>query len=221
MICADPLHVERELRLLEEGQVDLLHIDVMDGNFVPRIGLGPELVKAIRQATELPIDVHLMLSDPERYIPVFAEAGADIITIHAEASVHLPRLLMLIRRCGARPGVALNPATPLNVLSYVLDEVDLILLMMINPGCVGDKLRPAAMRKIADVHHQLGQMTERVHITIDGNVNLNNAPDMIRSGATVLVCGSSSIFDQDMNVRDSLRAFRRRLGEKPRTLVAR
>jgi len=164
--------------------------------------------------TELPIDVHLMLSDPERYIPVFAEAGADIIIIHAEASIHLPRLLKLIRQCGARAGLALNPATPLNVLDYVLDDIDLIVLMMINPGYVGEKLIPAAMQKIADVHHLLGEKAERVHVMIDGNVNLDNAPDMIKSGATVLVCGSYSIFNQGMNVRDGLQAFQSGLGER-------
>ena len=214
IICANPLHIERELRLLEDGKINLLHIDVMDGIFVPRLGLGSELFRALREVTELPIDVHLMLSDPERYIPVFAEAGADIIIIHAEASIHLPRLLKLTRQCGARAGLALNPATPLNVLDYVLDDIDLICLMMINPGCVGEKLIPAAMQKIADVHHLLGEKAERVHVMIDGNVNLDNAPDMIKSGATVLVCGSSSIFNQGMNVRDGLQAFRRGLGER-------
>ena len=214
MICADPLHIERELRLLEEGKVNLLHIDVMDGTFVPRLGLGPELVMALREATELPIDIHLMLSDLERYIPVFAEAGADIIIIHAEASIHLPRLLNLIRQCGARPGLALNPGTSLNTLDYVLDDVDVVLLMTINPGCVGEEIIPAAMRKIDDVHRLLGGRAERIHIMVDGNVNLDNAPDMIRSGATVLVCGFSSIFGEGGNVRDGLEAFRRGLVER-------
>ncbi|HIC88453.1 MAG TPA: ribulose-phosphate 3-epimerase [Anaerolineae bacterium] len=211
LLCADPLNIERDLRLLEEGQVDLLHVDVMDGVFVPRLGFRPELVKALRAATELPIDVHLMLSDPERHIPVFAEAGADIIIVHAEASVHLPRLLTLIRQSGARPGVALNPATLPDVVTY-LDDVEVVLLMMFNPGRLGEKLIPAAMRKIADMHSQLGERSERVHIMIDGNVSLDNAPDMIRSGATILVCGTSSIFDQGKkNVRDGVRAFRREL----------
>ena len=216
MVCADPLHMEREIRLLEEGNIDLLHFDVMDGIFVPRLGLGLELLKAVRQATRLPIDVHLMLSDAERYIPVFAEAGADIIVIHAEASIHLPRLLALIRRCGVRPGVALNPATPPNALPYILNDIDLVLLMMVNPGSYGEKVLPAAIRKIADVRRQLGEKTESVHILTDGNVNLDNGPDMIRSGATILVCGSSSIFNQETNVRDSLRAFRSGLQERLR-----
>ena len=214
VISGDPLHVAREIRLLEEGGIDLLHFDVMDGHFVPRIGLGPELVKAVRQMTELPIDVHLMLANPERQIPVFAEAGADIIVVHAEATTHLPRLLTMIRRYGVRPGVALSPASLPSVLTYVLDDIDILLVMAINPGTLGERAQPAAMRKIADVRAQLAERANRIHIMIDGNVNLGNAPEMIRSGATVLVCGSSSIFNQGTNVRDSLVAFRRRLGER-------
>jgi ribulose-phosphate 3-epimerase len=214
MICGNPLQIEVELGLLAEGGIDLLHIDVMDGNFVPRLGLAPELVKAVRQKTELPIDVHLMVSDPKRYIPVFAEAGADIIFIHYEASVHLPRLLTLIRRHGVRPGLALNPATPPDFIKYLLDDIDIILLMTINPGSVGEQFIPSAMGKIADVHRQLGEQAAHIHILIDGNVKLDNAPEMIRSGATILVCGTSSIFNQGVNLRDSLRTFRRDLTEQ-------
>ena len=221
VVCGDLLRVERDLRLLEEGNADLLHFDVMDGIFVPRIGLGPELLRAIRQATELPIDAHLMLSDPERYIRVFAEAGADIIIIHAEASSQLSRLLRLIRQCGCRPGVALNPATPPDVITYLLDDIDVVLLLVVNPGSIGEQAIPAAMRKIVDVQRQLGEDAKRIHILVDGNVKLSNAPDMIRSGATALVCGSSSIFNQKENIRDSLQTFRRGLAEKLGTYAAR
>lgn len=214
VISGNPLRVEREIQLLEEGGIDLLHFDVMDGCFVPRIGLGPELVRAVRYTTEVPIDVHLMLADPERYIPVFAEAGADIIVVHAEVSTQLPRLLAMIRRYGARPGVALNPATHPSVLTYVLDDVDMVLLMTVNPGSTGERAMPASMRKIADVRAFLGESANRIHIMIDGNVSLDNAPEMIRSGATVLVCGSSTIFSQGTNVRDTLLAFRQSLGER-------
>ena len=214
MVCADLLQVEREVSLLEEGGIDLLHFDVMDGIFVPRLGLGPELLRAVRRITELPIDVHLMVSDAEKYIPTFADAGADIIVVHAEASVHLPRLLALIRDCGARPGVALSPATLPDVLTYILDDIDLLLLMMVNPGSYGEKILPTALRKIADVHDRLGEHSERVQLLIDGNVSLDSAPAMICSGATILVCGSSSIFDQEVSVRDGLRAFRGGLQKK-------
>lgn len=214
VICGNPLHVEQEVRLLEEGGIDLLHFDIMDGILVPRIGLAPEFVKAVRQVTDLPFDAHLMLANPEPYIPIFADAGADIIIVHAEATIHLPRLLGLIRQCGARPGVALNPATPPEAIKYVLDDIDVILLMMINPGCIGGQFIPAAGRKIADVHSLLGEQANRIHILIDGSVSLKTAPGMLASGATILACGSSSIFNQELSLGDSLRAFRRELAEK-------
>ena len=221
VICANPLHVGQEIRLLEEGGIDLLHIDVMDGHFVPRLGLTPELVKAIRGMTTLPIDVHLMVADPERYIPSFVQAGADIVVVHAEATTQLPRLLAMIRRLGARPGVALNPATPPGFLPYVLDDVDLVLLMAVNPGSVGERLVPSAMRKIADVHSELAERAKSVHIMIDGHVSLDNAPEMVCSGATILVCGSSSVFKQRTNVRDGLLTFRRLLLQEYRDITFR
>jgi ribulose-phosphate 3-epimerase len=214
VISGNPLRVEREIQLLEEGGIDLLHFDVMDGCFVPRIGLGPELVRAVRDVTEVPIDVHLMLADPEKYIPVFAEAGADIIVVHAEVSTQLPRLLAMIRRHGARPGVALNPATHPSALTYILDDVDIVLLMTVNPGSRGERAMPASVAKITDVRALLDERANRTHIMIDGNVSRENAADMIRSGATVLVCGSSSIFNQETNLQDSLCDFRQSLRER-------
>jgi ribulose-phosphate 3-epimerase len=208
MICGNPLNIGLDLQMLEEGGINLLHFDVMDGTFVPRIGVYPELIKAVKLTTNIPIDVHLMIVDAERYIPIFANAGADIIVVHVEATAHLPRVLELIRRCGALPGVALNPATTPQVLTYVLNEVDFILLMTINPGVVGQKANPLAMQKISDTHHFLEENANKVHIIIDGNVKRENAGDMVRRGASILVCGSSSIFNQELNVRDSLHAFR-------------
>lgn len=221
VICGNPLRVEHEVRLLEEGGVDLLHFDIMDGNLVPRIGLAPELVKAVRQVTNLPFDAHLMLANPEPYIPIFADAGADIIIIHAEATMHLPRLLGTIRRCGARPGVALNPGTPPAALEYVRDDIDVILLMAINPGIIDGQFLPAAGRKIAHVRDLLGEHADRIHIMIDGSVSVRTAPGMLASGATVLVCGSSSIFDQDLNLCDSLRNFRRELAQEVSSAASR
>ena len=213
VISADLLRLEHDLRLLEEGGIDLLHFDVMDGCFVPRLGLPPELVAGARRLTQAPIDVHLMVSDPGRYVPLFAQAGADIIVVHAEATHELPRVLALIRDWGVHPGVALSPATSPQALRYVLDDLDLVLVMAINPGSIGERARPNTLRKLEDLRAQLGEGARRIHIMIDGNVGLDNAPEMIRAGATVLVCGSSSIFGQGANVREGLLAFRGGLRE--------
>lgn len=213
VICADPLRLGEEMRSLEEGGVDLLHCDIMDGHFVPRLGLTPEIVRAVRDTTSLPVDVHLMLSNPGECVPVFANAGADVIFVHAEMP-HLPRLLDKIHAHGARAGVAFNPETPVDMLRYVLDDTDLVLLMMCSPGSVGGNARPAAVRKIGEVKDLLGAEASRIHLIVDGNVCLQNAVRMVELGATILVCGSSSVFLPGQNPRDSVLAFRRAIGER-------
>ena len=214
LICADILNLQKEVGLLEQGRSDFLHCDVMDGVFVPRYGLHPEFLQAVHALTSVPVDVHLMVHNAEPYIPVFAEVGAEIITVHVEGNLHLERTLGLIRKCGKKVGVALNAATKLDVLDYVLDEVDWVLIMGINPGILGDRLWPFAVRKIAELRMKLADRT-RPKIQVDGGVTFESAPQMIRAGADMLVCGSATIFRRDGKTNEWLHQLRQTL--PPRT----
>jgi ribulose-phosphate 3-epimerase len=171
------------------GGADLLHVDVMDGRFVPNLTIGPVVVGAIRKRTRLPLDVHLMIVEPERYVPEFISAGADIVTVHAEACPHLQRNLAQIRELGAKAGVALNPSTPPEALEYVLDDLDLILVMSVNPGFGGQAFIPSALPKIRRLRAMLG--ARPVEISVDGGVKVEHAKTLAEHGADVLVAGSA------------------------------
>lgn len=180
----------------------------MDGSFVPRYGLYPELLGSIRKLTKLPIDVHLMIVDPERYVRVFIDSGATVVTIHAEACVHVHRALATIRNAGAKVGIALNYSTPLAVLEYILDDVDLVLLMGINPGILGHKLIPKTLDKIAQMRNMLHNTVRHVIIEIDGGVTFQSAPRMYDLGADLLVCGSATIFRPNTLISDNVKELR-------------
>ncbi len=216
LICGNMLDLKSDIRSLERGGIDYLHFDVMDGSFVPRLGLHPEILKAIKLMTKLPVDVHLMIDNQDFFIPDFVKAGADIIVVHAESTKHLHRSVKMIRDLGARAGVALNPGTPLSVLDYVLDDIELVMLMAINPGIVGHKLIPRALDKISELKEKLVSHPD-ILIEIDGGVTPESAPQMIARGANLLVCGTSIIFKPDVNVGDKLIEVRanidRRLAE--------
>jgi ribulose-phosphate 3-epimerase len=174
---------------VEAGGADQLHVDVMDGRFVPNLTVGPVVVEAIRRRTRLPLDVHLMIVEPERYLAAFVEAGADMHTVHAEACPHLQRTLTQIRELGARAGVALNPASPPDVLRYVLDDIDLVLVMSVNPGFGGQKFIPTAYPKIRQLRTLLGG--RGTDISVDGGVKIEHARPLAEHGASVLVAGSA------------------------------
>lgn len=193
LICADMLELTQQIKLLELGGIDFIHFDVMDGSFVPRYGLHPELLQAVNQITKIPVDVHMMVENPEPYIDVFAQAGADYFAVHFESCRHLHRTIGLIRKAGMKPGVALNPATNLAGLEFVLEDIDLIVLMAINPGIVGHKLIARAMEKIRQAKALVGSR-DGFLIQVDGGVTPESAPKMIRAGANMLICGSSTIF---------------------------
>ncbi|MBX4199189.1 ribulose-phosphate 3-epimerase [Candidatus Parcubacteria bacterium] len=193
LICGNPLELKTELQALERADADSLHFDVMDGSFVPRLGLYPEMLKAITSVTDIPIDVHLMIDNPEKYVPLFVKAGADLIAIHAEAVPDIAAAVRGIKGQGVLVGVALKPETPLSVLDSVLGEVDLVMLMAIQPGILGQKLIPETMQKISDTREKFKHRTE-VIIEIDGGVTPESAPEMVRRGASMLVCGTGTIY---------------------------
>jgi len=174
---------------VEAAGADQLHIDVMDGHFVPNLTIGPPVIESIRKRTRLPLDVHLMIEEPERWVETYVKAGADYLTVHVEACPHLERALTLIREAGARSGVALNPSTPPEVLQYVLDDLDLVLVMSVNPGFGGQSFIPTAYEKIRRLRALLG--TRDILVSVDGGVKVENAGPLARAGATVLVAGSS------------------------------
>ncbi len=197
ILSADLGRLAEEVREVERAGADWIHVDVMDGRFVPNITLGPAVVKAVRRATTLPVDVHLMIVEPERYIEQFAAAGADVISVHIEASVHLQRTLAEIRRLGKRAGVVLNPHTPEEHLRYVLGDVDLILVMSVNPGFGGQAFLPEILPKLAGLRRMIDEAGLDVDLEVDGGVSPETARSVVDAGARVLVAGSAVFGEED------------------------
>jgi ribulose-phosphate 3-epimerase len=197
ILSADFSRLGEEIRSLEAAGADYVHVDVMDGHFVPNITIGPLVVEAARRVTDLPLDVHLMIENPDRYIPDFAAAGADIIVVHAEAVYHLHRTVQLIRSLGKRPGVALNPATPLHCLEYVLDDLDLVLLMTVNPGFGGQSFIDGCLPKIHALRAMLDRRGCEAELEVDGGVKISNIAQVSHAGADVFVAGSAVFGSQD------------------------
>lgn len=196
ILSADFAHLAREVKEVEEAGADWLHVDVMDGRFVPNITVGIPVVEALKGVTRLPLDVHLMIVEPERYLEAFARAGADILTVHVEACLHLHRTLARIRELGLKAGVALNPATPLWSIEEVLEDVDMVLIMSVDPGFGGQEFIPQSLQKIRKLKAWLAERgLDRVLIQVDGGIKLENIAEVARAGADVLVSGSG-IFGQ-------------------------
>lgn len=192
ILSADFSKLADEIRNVEAGGADLIHVDVMDGHFVPNITLGPLVVAAIRPHTALPLDVHLMISEPDRYIVDFATAGADLITVHTEACPHLHRTVQLIKEQGKKAGVALNPATSLSTIESILPDLDLVLLMTVNPGFGGQRLIESVLPKIAKLRQTLEQMQcTHIDIEVDGGVNDVTIGSMAKAGANIFVAGNA------------------------------
>jgi ribulose-phosphate 3-epimerase len=191
ILSADFSRLGEEIRALEAAGADYIHVDVMDGHFVPNITIGPLIVEAARRITSLPLDVHLMIENPDRYIPDFAAAGADIIVVHAEAVNHLHRTVQMISSLGKRAGVSLNPATPLNVLDYVLDNLDMVLLMTVNPGFGGQSFIDACLPKIHALRAMLDRRGSEAELEVDGGVKIDNIARISHAGADVFVAGSA------------------------------
>jgi ribulose-phosphate 3-epimerase len=205
LMCADLFHLEENLRRLEAAGADMIHIDMADGHFVPNLLLGLDVVRQLRGKTALPIDVHLMVENPDEYIDPLAEIGAGWIAVHAEVCRHLDRTLTRIRERGMRAGVALNPATPLADIEFVLERLDFVLLMTVNPGFAGQKLVAAGIRKIAECRAFLAEFAVNIPIMVDGNVSFEHIPRMVAAGADVLVAGTSSWFSREGSLSDNVR----------------
>ncbi len=193
ILSADFGRLAEEVRAVEAAGADLIHVDVMDGRFVPNITIGPLVVEAVRRATTLPLDVHLMIVEPERYVEDFVKAGASGVTVHVEASLHLHKTLDSIRKLGARAGVSLNPHTSPDALDYALGDLDLVLVMSVNPGFGGQKYIPTAARKIRALDAKLRErgLRSSVDIEVDGGINARTAQDVAAAGADILVAGSA------------------------------
>jgi ribulose-phosphate 3-epimerase len=194
ILTADFGHLAEGIAAAEAGGADLFHLDVMDGHFVPNLTIGPLVVEAVDKLTGLPLDVHLMIQEPDRYIERFARAGADMISVHQEAVPHLHRTIQLIKDCGAAAGVALNPATPLSSLQEILPDLDYVLLMSVNPGFGGQRFIPSVMSKIKTLRHRIDESGAKTKIEVDGGVGPDNIVEVREQGADILVAGSA-VFD--------------------------
>ena len=195
ILSADFAHLAREVKAATEGGGTVIHVDIMDGHFVPNITIGPPVVKSLRRATDLPLDCHLMIENPDQYIPDFADAGANWISVHQEACRHLNRTLHLIRSQDALAGVVINPATPVETLTEVLDIVDYVLVMSVNPGFGGQKFIPGAVHKIRKLADWRDQRRLNYRIEVDGGIDLNTVASVVRAGAEILVAGNA-VFGQ-------------------------
>ena len=181
--------LERELKKIESGGVDLLHLDIMDGNFVPNISFGPKIVESIKRITSLPLEVHLMIEKPENHIKSFINAGGDIIIVHYETSKHLDRLIQTINDADVKSGIALNPATPLGVIEYLISKIDFLLLMTVNPGFGGQKFIPEMMDKIKKARKIIDNQKKPISLAVDGGINLDNISEVIKAGVEIIVIG--------------------------------
>jgi len=196
ILSADGSKLQEEIAVVEKAGADWIHIDVMDGHFVPNITMGPAIISALRKTTKLPFDVHLMIENPENYIESFAAAGADIITVHVEAANHLHRTIDIIKKAGKKAGVSLNPATPLTQIEEILPDIDLLLIMSVNPGFGGQQFIKSTLPKIIKARKMLNALPNKPLLEVDGGVNLKNIAVIARMGADVLVAGAS-VFGTD------------------------
>lgn len=199
ILSADFSKLLEDVKKVEDAGCHLLHIDVMDGHFVPNITIGPLVVESLKGKTQLPFDVHLMIENPDKYITDFVKAGADIISVHGEATKHLHRTIQLIKSMGVKACVALNPATPLNVLDYVLDDLDMVLLMTVNPGFGGQQFIPSTLPKIKALRDRIVSQGLNVDIQVDGGIKADNIHRVVEAGANIIVAGSAIFNSKDIN----------------------
>jgi ribulose-phosphate 3-epimerase len=191
ILSADFARLGEEVQAAEKAGADLIHVDVMDGHFVPNITIGPPVVKALKKIATRPLDVHLMIENADRYIRDFADSGADILTVHAEACTHLHRTIQNIRECGVKAAVTINPATPLTDIEFIIPYVDMVLLMSVNPGFGGQKFIPEVLAKIRSLKKMMKEKSSQAEIQVDGGVNVDNVAEVVSAGADIVVMGSA------------------------------
>ena len=210
ILSADFSRLGKEIKAVETAGADWIHADVMDGHFVPNITIGPLIVEAVRRVTSLPIDVHLMIENPDNYIPAFVEAGASLISVQVEASIHLNRSVQLIRECGARPGVVLNPSTPVQTLEWIIEDVDYVLIMSVNPGFGGQTFIKNSLDKVRTLRQLIQRKNLKTLIEIDGGVNEKTITDIADAGVDAFVAGSAIFGSRDYQT--TINAFREKIG---------
>jgi len=214
ILSADFARLGSEIAAVETAGADLIHVDVMDGRFVPNLTIGPPIIRSVRKTTKLPLDVHLMIERPERSLDQYIDAGSDIITVHAEASIHLHRVVQAIRESGCKAGVSLNPSTPLSALDCIIDDIDLLLVMTVNPGFGGQAFIDAMLPKIARAREFIDRRRPSVVLEVDGGVNVDNIAAIAGAGADVIVAGSAVFHSDDYG--KTINLMRRRLDSMPR-----
>ncbi|MBQ3151431.1 MAG: ribulose-phosphate 3-epimerase [Clostridia bacterium] len=208
LMCADLLNLEASVKELQSAGIDYLHIDIMDGDFVPNITMGFDTVNSIRKITDLPLDIHMMVREPNRFIDCMELSEQDILCVHYEADTHIHRTLEQIRKKGVKAGLAINPSTPVDSIKYLTDYIDMLLVMTVSPGFAGQKLFSAAERKTRDAREMLDSMGLNIPIEVDGNISLVNGEKLSVCGAEIFVLGTSSLFVRDKSLAEAARDFR-------------
>jgi ribulose-phosphate 3-epimerase len=218
ILAADFARIGEQVKQAEDAGADYIHVDAMDGHFVPNLTLGPLIAEAVHRSTSLPLDLHLMIAEPERHIRAFKDAGASILTVHAEACQHLHRVVQEIKSAGMRAGVAINPATPLDHVRWVLPEVDLLLIMSIDPGWGGQKFLPLALPKLREARRMIDALGLDIELEVDGGIDRNTVSEAVEAGATVLVAGTA-IFGHAGGIGAAISSLRSRMDASDRGLT--